>query len=38
MVLKYFDNLVGKSAKQRAIVEGADLDAHPPGATHSTLN
>ncbi|KAK0722584.1 hypothetical protein B0T26DRAFT_703323 [Lasiosphaeria miniovina] len=29
--LKYFSNLVEKSAHQRRIVEAVDLDGHPPG-------
>jgi mitofusin len=30
--LKYFSNLVQRSAHQRHQIETVDLDAHPPGA------
>lgn len=29
--LRYFGNLVQRSAHQRQVVEGVDLDGHPPG-------
>lgn len=29
--LKYFSNLVQQSGHQRSLVEGVDLEAHPPG-------
>ncbi|KAK4169389.1 putative transmembrane GTPase FZO1 [Cladorrhinum sp. PSN259] len=29
--LKYFTNLVQRSAHQRQVVDGVDLDSHPPG-------
>lgn len=32
--LKYFTNLVQKSARQRHQIETVDLDSHPPGAHH----
>ncbi|GAB1320324.1 mitofusin [Madurella fahalii] len=32
--LRYFTNLVQKSAHQRHQIETVDLDAHPPGAHH----
>ena len=38
VVLKYFDNIVGKSAKRRAIVKGVDFCAPPSGSTHPALN
>ena len=36
--LKYFDNLIGKSAKQQTIVESVNLDAHPSAVIHSAID
>ncbi|TDZ28816.1 Transmembrane GTPase fzo1 [Colletotrichum spinosum] len=38
VALKYFGNLVRDSAEQKAVVDGVDLDAPPPGATAAGLH